>query len=128
MAQIGEILAELREENNWTQGYLAELFHVSVSSISAYEIGKRPPSIDVLVAYARQFNVSTDYILGLTRSTEPLSVFSDEYVPGKTIGDLIQDMKKLRPEQREALLVILRDMHLYAEISKKTDMSGDRNK
>ena len=66
MTQPGEILAELREDNGLTQKDLSELLHISISSISAYESGKRFPSIDVLVAYARHFNVSTDYLLGLT--------------------------------------------------------------
>lgn len=128
MTQIGEILTELREDNGLTQGDLAKLLHVSVSSISAYESGKRIPSIDVLTAYARYYDVSTDYILGLTKSTESISVFSEEIVPGKTINEVIADIKKLRPDQREALVITLNSMAFYADITSKTNMNGGRHK
>lgn len=128
MAQLGDILAELREDSGFTQKDLSELLHVSVSSISAYESGKRLPSIDVLIAYARQFNVSTDYILRLTNSSESLSVFTEEYYNGRRIGDIISDLKKLRPEQRDALLVALDSMTFYADITGKTTMNGGRNR
>lgn len=128
MAQLGDILAELREDSGFTQKDLSELLHVSVSSISAYESGKRLPSIDVLIAYARQFNVSTDYILGLTNSSESLSVFTEEYYNGRMIGDIISDLKKLHPEQRDALLVALDSMTFYADIAGKTTMNGGRNR
>lgn len=128
MAQLGEILAELREDSGFTQKDLSELLHVSVSSISAYESGKRLPSIDVLIAYAKQFNVSTDYILRLTDSSESLSVFTEEFYGGKMIGDVISDLKKLRSEQREALLVALDSMTFFADITGKTTMNGGRNK
>lgn len=127
MSQLGDILAELREDSGFTQKDLSELLHVSVSSISAYESGKRLPSIDVLIAYAKQFQVSTDYILRLTDNSESLSVFTEEFYHGKMIGDVIFDLKKLQPEQRKALLVALDSMTFYADITGKTTMNGGRN-
>ena len=128
MVQLGDILAELREDNSLTQKDLSELLHISVSSISAYESGKRFPCIDVLTAYAKHFKVSTDYILRLTDSSEPLSVFSEEFYSGRTVGEVISDLKKLQPEQREALLVLLNSMTFYADISGKTTMNSGRSK
>lgn len=128
MTQLGDILAELREDKGFTQKELSKLLHVSISSISAYESGKRLPSIDVLTAYAKQFDVSTDYILRLTDSSQSLSVFTEEFYRGRIIGDVICDLKKLQPEQREALLVALDSMTFYADITGKTGMNGGRNK
>ena len=128
MTQPGEILAELREDNGLTQKDLSELLHISISSISAYESGKRFPSIDVLAAYAKQFNVSTDYILRLTDIGHPMSVFKEDFYHGRTIGDMISDLKKLQPEQREALLVALDSMTFYADVTSKTGTNGGRSK
>lgn len=124
MAQLGDILAELREDCGFTQKDLSELLHVSISSISAYESGKRLPSIDVLIAYAKQFDVSTDYILRLSDNRESLSVFTEEFHNGRMIGDVITDLKRLQPEQREALLVALDSMTFFADIKGKTAMNG----
>ena len=124
MAQLGDILAELREDCGFTQKDLSELLHVSISSISAYESGKRLPSIDVLIAYAKQFDVSTDYILRLSDNRESLSVFTEEFHNGRMIGDVITDLKRLQPEQREALLVALDSMTFFADIKGKTTMNG----
>lgn len=128
MTQLGDILAELREDRGLTQKDLSELLHISISSISAYESGKRFPSIDVLIAYAKQFEVSTDYILRLTDSRHPMSVFTEEYHHGRTVGDMISDLKKLQPEQREAMLVALDSMTFYAEVTRKTGKNGGRSK
>ena len=128
MTQLGDILAELREDRGLTQKDLSELLHISISSISAYESGKRFPSIDVLIAYAKQFNVSTDYILRLTDNSHAASVFSEEFSHSRTIGDMISDLKKLQSEQRDALLVILDSMTFYADITGKTNTNGGKRR
>lgn len=65
MRDFSEIAKELREMKNLTQTQLAERMWVKKSIISAYETDARPPSLDMLVKYATEFNVSTDYLLGL---------------------------------------------------------------
>lgn len=62
-----EILRELREDKKLTQTELGKIFNCNQITISQYERGTRALSIEMLVKYARFFNVSTDYILGLTR-------------------------------------------------------------
>ena len=56
---------ELRLSKNLTQTQLAERMWVKKSIISAYETDARPPSLDMLIKYAKEFNVTTDYLLGL---------------------------------------------------------------
>lgn len=128
MSGLGEILTELREDKGLTQRELAKEFHVSGSTISAYEIGKRPPSIEMLIAYAEYFDVTTDYLLGLTQSADSLSSFADEFVPGKTVGMVMHEMKKLRPEQKEAIIVVLNNMRFYAEVTGRTETGGEKEK
>ncbi len=63
MIYIGERLKKLRTDRNLTQKQVAELFGVTISTISLYESDIRKPSYDVLIKYAAYFHVSTDYIL-----------------------------------------------------------------
>lgn len=65
MREFSEIAKELRESKHLTQTQLAERMWVKKSIISAYETDARPPSLDMLIKYAKEFNVSTDYLLGI---------------------------------------------------------------
>lgn len=65
MRDFSEIARELRLSKNLTQTQLAERMWVKKSIISAYETDARPPSLDMLIKYAKEFNVTTDYLLGL---------------------------------------------------------------
>jgi transcriptional regulator with XRE-family HTH domain len=62
---FSEIIKELRMSKSLTQSQLAERMWVKKSIISAYETDSRPPSLDMLIKYAKEFNVSTDYLLGI---------------------------------------------------------------
>lgn len=127
MSEIKDILSELRQDRNLTQAELAKIFHISSSSISAYELGTRLPNIEVLLEYVKLFDVSADYILGLSPYPNTLSSFHEEFTTGKTISDVIYEMKDLTSEQKDALLVIIKSMKFYAEVAKKANSSeGDR--
>lgn len=65
MRDFSEIAKELRETKHLTQTQLAERMWVKKSIISAYETDARPPSLDMLIKYSKEFGVSTDYLLGL---------------------------------------------------------------
>ena len=56
----------LRKENNLTQQDLAEKLGVSNKSISKYERGEREPDFNTLKKLSNIFNVSIDYLLGLS--------------------------------------------------------------
>ena len=65
MRDFSEIAKELRLSKSLTQTQLAERMWVKKSIISAYETDARPPSLDMLIKYAKEFNVTTDYLLCL---------------------------------------------------------------
>lgn len=69
-----ERLKQLREESKLSQSALADELSTSQSAISFYETGTRDPSIDMLVAYAKYFEVSVDYLLGRTNTQKPFFV------------------------------------------------------
>lgn len=71
MKKFNERLRELREDSNLTQTALAKELYIDQRSLSFYEIGKYEPNLETLIRIAKFFNVSTDYLLGLTNETKP---------------------------------------------------------
>ena len=70
----GYRISELRKDHGWNQKELAEKLYVSPSKISRIESGETESvSADILIAAAKLFHVSTDYLLGLTQITSPKS-------------------------------------------------------
>ena len=59
-------LRELREENKLLQKNLAEYLHCSQVAYSRYELGARDIPTEVLIKLAGFYNISVDYLLGLS--------------------------------------------------------------
>ncbi len=68
MEKFAKRLRELREEKNLTQRDLVIQikFKVTQPSIALWEQGKRVPSLEAAAILAKFFNVSLDYLAGLT--------------------------------------------------------------
>ncbi|MGN1235277.1 MAG: helix-turn-helix domain-containing protein [Christensenellaceae bacterium] len=62
---LGQRLKELREEKGMTQRQLAEVFHINSVTYLHYEKSQREPPLALLVGFARFYDVSVDYLLGL---------------------------------------------------------------
>ena len=56
-------LSALRKSRGMTQEEMAEALNISLEHLSKMERGKRKPSIDLAIAMAYYFHVSTDYLL-----------------------------------------------------------------
>ncbi len=59
-------IKELREQRRLNQEGLAIKLNLSQSTISAYEVGERIPDVKTLISMADFFQVSLDYLVGLT--------------------------------------------------------------
>lgn len=59
-------LRALRQEQNISMRQLGDIFGMAESTISLYENEKRKIDTDMLIKFANYFNVSTDYLLGIT--------------------------------------------------------------
>lgn len=59
-------LRELREDNDYTQKQIAELLFTTQPQYFRYESGQRDLPCDLLVMLSKIYNVSSDYILGLS--------------------------------------------------------------
>lgn len=69
---IGERIQYLRLEKEMTQKELAKELKVSLKTIQFYEQNRNTPETYMIVALAKYFNVSSDYILGLINTPIPL--------------------------------------------------------
>ncbi|MDE6613375.1 MAG: helix-turn-helix domain-containing protein, partial [Clostridia bacterium] len=59
-------LKELRLEKELSQRGLAKLLNLSSSAIVQWESENRTPNAEAVVIIAKFFDVTTDYLLGLT--------------------------------------------------------------
>lgn len=115
MTQFGEILAELRKDKGVKQKELAEMMHVSASTISNYETGVHYPDIEKLMELADYFGVTTDYLLGRCVSSLSPDVFEKPVSPDMTVSDLINGFSHLTPKRRQILQSLLVELSGHAE-------------
>jgi len=73
MEMIGERLLELRKDADLTQDDLALILNINKHSISSYERDKSEPPDAIKIAIAKYFDVSLDYLLGVTDIPAPLN-------------------------------------------------------
>ncbi len=64
---FAERLKQLREENGFTQEYIAAYLGVKQQTYSRYENKVSEPDIDTIQKLTTLFNVSADYLLGLSK-------------------------------------------------------------
>ncbi|MBQ8016161.1 MAG: helix-turn-helix transcriptional regulator [Clostridia bacterium] len=58
-------IRDLREDHDLTQTQVAEYLSMKQPQYNRYERGLRDIPSDILIALAKLYNTSTDYILGL---------------------------------------------------------------
>lgn len=104
---FGERLKILRLENKFTQNELSELLFLNKSSISRYESNKQIPESETLQKIASSFNVSMDYLLGLSDirniaitnvSTDPCAEHSDISVDLNNIHEQLMNTSSGKSE------------------------------
>ncbi len=59
-------IRDLREDHDLTQAQVATYLHIKQNTYSQYENGQRQLPLTCLMALAKLYKTSTDYILGLT--------------------------------------------------------------
>lgn len=120
-------LTQLRTERDLSQRRLAAQIGCSQSAICKYELADNQPDIDFLVAAARYFNVSADWLLGLQnrRRHDPgddtaLRKLQQARKAAEAMRDSVTDlMDALRDEVKEDIdpSSTLYGPRLYAKVS-----------
>lgn len=66
----GKRLKELRNQKKWTIEQVAEKLNIGRSTYAGYETEDRKPPIQNLIKLSKLYDVSVDYILGLTNEPD----------------------------------------------------------
>lgn len=66
---VASRIKALREQHDMTQAALAKRLGITRSSVNAWEMGISVPSTQYIVELAELFKVSTDFLLGMDKST-----------------------------------------------------------
>lgn len=64
-------LRDLREDSDLKQKDIAQYLMCDQSLYSKYERGERPLPLDAAIRLAQYYNVSLDYLVGLTNAKTP---------------------------------------------------------
>lgn len=71
-------LRDLREDHDLTQTQLVEILNMHKTTYTNYEQGKREIPFSLAIRLARLYNVSLDFIAGLTDEPQPLKASKKE--------------------------------------------------
>ncbi len=97
---FSKIAKELREEAGLSQQKLADKIGLSSSAIARWELGQSEPGCNAILAYAKFFDVSADYLLGLeddfgARTATNAAPMGESLTT--TERELIADFRRLSP-------------------------------
>ena len=114
---LSERLKALRTRHNMSQQKLAENLNLSRELLSNYEQGRREPDYNTLILISNFFDVSVDYILGVTEVEKRLlhESVSDKY------NHLMTDISGLSKES-------LAELEKYIDLLKMRDEQTPKNK
>ena len=87
-------LKQLRQKHKLTQGELADILGLKPTAISNYESMRNEPSFEKLIALSKYFDVSCDYLLGMTDAYFPIG----GEVLDKDIVELFNTYQQLNEE------------------------------
>lgn len=131
--RLRELMADGDPSGKVTQTELAAILNLHRQTVSQYMDGSTKPPIDNLIKIANRFDVSTDYLLGLSDSKLP--DIDDRDIHDKTgLSDIaIKALKNLKravslyegkdgqlPRELESVNILLEDMGLQDEDNPKT--------
>ncbi|ANS52492.1 hypothetical protein BT246_72020 (plasmid) [Bacillus thuringiensis] len=98
---FGQRLKDLRREKKLTQQDIADVLGIEKSNISRFESGKQSLSSENIIKTAKYFDVSVDYILGIS-DYKTINKKKEEQIP-KDVVELIKKINTLSPEKRQLI-------------------------
>lgn len=99
-------IRELREKRGKSQQWLAMKLNVSQTMISKYELGLSEPDISTLICIAKTFNVSLDYLIGVSDNKLNTSITG----LSASEKELLHNYKCLTEIQKEKLQAYLQGL------------------
>lgn len=101
---LHERMKEIQTDSDVKIKTLASQFGVGANSMGNYLNGKRDVPYDVLVAFAKYYHVTTDYLLGLTDDPQlPYPVSAQERAMLEHFRSLSKEQKELAQQSIELM-------------------------
>jgi len=69
--KYNERIRELREDRDLSQAVIADLLHIGQKTYSDYELGKTRIPLERAIILAEYYDVSMDYICGVSKIAAP---------------------------------------------------------
>lgn len=134
---LGDMLKDLRNRNNKNQEELADYLGVKRQTYGAYERNVSLPDLDALKKIAKYFEVSTDYLLGL--SNYQLEETFNQNVTNRQniqtyraiqahIATIVDDILGDDPKQIQALQALINFINTLSEIKRFAYMTDKPEK
>lgn len=83
-------IKDIREDNDLTQEQMSKILNIKRSAYSLWEIGVSIIPLNYLSDFADYFNLSVDYVLGLTNNRNIKTIKGLDF---KTLGDNIKTLR-----------------------------------
>lgn len=117
--EVGNRLLELRKEKGLKQDEVAQAVGITRASLSYYEKGERSVDIEVLYKLSNYYNVSIDYLFGLSDKTPPKRDFETN-TEMSSIGFSTEAMENFWGDRRFVELlnefISHKDFHKFREL------------
>lgn len=105
--EIKTILKRLRREAGLTQKQLSQELAIGQATISQWESGASRPTADALIALSEYYEVSADFILGISNAKE------GECKMNKDVEECIALIDNLTGYQRGIIKELLKQMKMF---------------
>lgn len=96
----------LRESAELTQVAIARILGISRSGVNAWEMGLSVSSTQYIVGLAKQFNVSTDYLLGM-ENTSTISIVD---LSQKQVSVFLETINALKMKTNNCINIFPKDI------------------
>lgn len=124
---FGARLKELRLEKNMQQSELGRLLNITNVAVSHYENDNRKPTPEIISKVAEIFNVSTDYLLGISSSKRKYYDLTekDEKNIEKTLEKLVEELdnglysKDMEEYDEESRALLINALSIGLNVAKK---------
>lgn len=119
---ICDRIRALREKTGMSARKFAEEMGMKYTTYYGYETGSREPGSDSIVALAKYYNVTTDYILGIEKSPAPAEADTGD----KRLDGIIENYHQLNEEGKDALADRAEEMTYIPKYKKCASLSEEK--
>ena len=118
---ICDRIRALREKTGMSARKFAEEMGMKYTTYYGYETGSREPGSDSIVALAKYYNVTTDYILGIEKSPAPVETDTGD----KRLDGIIDCYHRLNEAGKDDLAKHADHLTYIPEYKKSNSVSGE---